>query len=99
MADRENRRIEVFDASGKFITQWANVGGFSGLAMTKDQQIWAAGGGSVLLFNLDGQVLGSLAPSGKLPGQVDAAHGVAVGPNGEVYVAELNWRLQKFVKR
>jgi DNA-binding beta-propeller fold protein YncE len=78
VADRENRRIEVFDANGKFLTQWANVGGFSGLAITKDQQIWAAGGSRVVLFNLEGQVLGDLAPAGKLPGQVEAAHGIAV---------------------
>jgi hypothetical protein len=99
VSDRENRRIEVFDSNGKFLTQWPNVGGFSGLAITKDQHIWAAGGSQVLLFNLDGQVLGSLAPPGKLPGQVDAAHGVAVTDSGEIYVAELNWRIQKFVKQ
>ena len=98
VADRENRRIEIFDANGKFLAQWANIGGFSGLAMTKDQRIWAAGGGQVLLLNLDGQVLSSL-PSGNLPGQVSAAHGIAVSSSGEVYVAELNWRAQKFVKK
>jgi hypothetical protein len=66
--------------------------------MTKDQQIWAAGGDRVVLLNLEGQVLASLPP-GNLPGQANAAHGIAVGDAGEVYVAELNWRVQKFVKR
>ncbi|MBI3680513.1 MAG: 6-bladed beta-propeller [Acidobacteria bacterium] len=99
VSDRENRRIEIFDSSGKFLSQWENVGAFSGLAMTKDQQIWAAGGDRVVLLNLEGQILGRLAPPGRLPGQVSAAHGVAVSDAGEVYVAELNWRVQKFVKR
>ncbi len=99
VSDRENRRIEIFDANGKFLSQWANVGGFSGLAITKDQKIWAAGGAQVVLFNLDGQALGRLAPPGNLPGQVNAAHGIAVSDSGEVYVGELNWRVQKFVKR
>ncbi|MBI3646315.1 MAG: hypothetical protein HY233_10165, partial [Acidobacteriales bacterium] len=98
VSDRENRRIEIFDSNGKFLNQWANVGGFSGLAITKDQRIWAAGGNRVVLLNLEGQVLGSLAPPGNLPGQVGAAHGVAATDAGEVYVAELNWRVQKFVK-
>jgi len=98
VSDRENRRIEVFDSGGKFLTQWANIGGFSGLAITKDQQIWAAGGGNVVLLNLEGQILGRLAPPGNLPGQVSAAHGIAVSDAGEVYVGELNWRVQKFVK-
>ena len=99
VADRETRRIEIFDANGKFLNQWTNVGGFSGLAITKDQRIWAAGGNRVVVLNLEGQVVGTVAAPGKLPGQVDAAHGIAVTENGDVYVAELNWRLQKFTKR
>ncbi|MBI1786758.1 MAG: 6-bladed beta-propeller [Acidobacteria bacterium] len=99
VSDRENRRIEIFDSNGKYLSQWANIGGFSGLAMTKDQQLWAAGGDRVVLLNLEGQILGRLAPPGNLPGHVNAAHGVAVSDAGEVYVAELNWRIQKFVKR
>jgi DNA-binding beta-propeller fold protein YncE len=98
IADRETRRIEIFDANGKFLTQWTDIGGFSGLAITKDQRIWAAGGNRVVLLNLDGQVLGTLAPPGNRPGQVNAAHGISIGDAGEVYVAELNWRVQKFVK-
>ncbi|HYM09955.1 MAG TPA: 6-bladed beta-propeller, partial [Bryobacterales bacterium] len=99
VSDRENRRIEIFDSTGKFLNQWANVGGFSGLAITKDQRIWAAGGDRVVLLNLEGQIQGMLAPPGNLPGQVNGAHGIAVSNAGEVYVAELNWRVQKFVKR
>ena len=38
VSDRENRRIEIFESNGKFLTQWANVGGFSGLAVTRDQR-------------------------------------------------------------
>ena len=98
VSDRENRRIEIFDPNGKFLTQWSNIGGFSGLAMTKDQRIWAAGGDRVVMLNLDGQVLKSLPP-GNLPGQVSAAHGIAVTDSGEIYVAELNWRVQKFVRQ
>ena len=67
--------------------------------MTKDQRIWAAGGNRAVLLNLDGQVMGSLIPPGNLPGPVRAAHGIAVSETGEVYVAELNWRVQKFVKQ
>jgi DNA-binding beta-propeller fold protein YncE len=99
VADRETRRIEIFDSAGKFLSQWKDIGGFSGLAMTKEQQIWAAGGSYVVLLNLEGQALGTLAPPGKLPGQVDAAHGIAVADRGDVYVAELNWRVQKFIKQ
>jgi hypothetical protein len=52
-----------------------------------------------VLLNLEGQIVGRLAPPGNLPGQVSGAHGIAVTDSGEVYVAELNWRVQKFVRQ
>jgi DNA-binding beta-propeller fold protein YncE len=89
VTDRENRRIEVFDADGKFLDQWPTIEGVSGLFMTKDQHIWA---GSVLL-DLNGKVVG------KLPnGSGASGHGVAVSDSGDVYLAQLNGTVQKFVK-
>jgi hypothetical protein len=38
--------------------------------------------------------------SGKAPGQFALVHGLAMGPQGEIYTTEiLNWRVQKFVKK
>jgi DNA-binding beta-propeller fold protein YncE len=90
VTDRENRRIEVFDSNGKFLNQWPTSEGVSGLFMTKDQHIWA---GAVLL-NLEGQVLGRL-PNGSAAG----GHGVAVSDSGDVYLAQLSGKVQKFVKQ
>jgi DNA-binding beta-propeller fold protein YncE len=87
VTDRENRRIQVFDSTGKFLDQWADVGGISALFLTKEQQLW--GGGT--LFDLDGKVLG------KLPGGV-GGHGVTVAASGDVYVAQLSGVVQKFIK-
>ena len=89
VTDRENRRIQVFDANGKFLNQWPTLEGVSGLFMTKDQHLWA---GAVLL-NLDGKVIG------KLPnGNGASGHGIAVSDSGDVYLAQLNGTVQKFVK-
>ncbi len=90
VTDRENRRIEVFDANGKFLNQWPTLEGVSGLFMTRDQHIWA---GAVLL-NLDGRVVGRL-PNGTAA----SGHGVAVGDSGDVYLAQLSGKVQKFVKQ
>jgi hypothetical protein len=90
VTDRENRRIEVFDANGKFLTQWPTMEGVSGLFMTKDQHLWA---GAVLL-NLDGHVLGRL-PNGSAA----SGHGVAVSDSGDVYLAQLSGKVQKFAKQ
>jgi 6-bladed beta-propeller protein len=90
VTDRENRRIEVFDPNGKFLTQWPTIEGVSGLFLTKDQQIWAGG----VLLNLQGEVMGRLPDASAAGG-----HGVAVSDLGEVYLAQLNGKVQKFVKR
>jgi len=90
VTDRENRRIEVFDANGKFLAQWPTVEGVSGLFMTKDQHIWAGG----VLLDLQGKVVG------RLPGANAAGgHGVAVSDSGDVYLAQLSGVVQKFVKQ
>ena len=90
VTDRENQRIEVFDENGKFLKQWPTIEGVSGLFMTKDQKIWAG----AVLMNLDGEVLGRL-PNGTAAG----GHGVAVSESGDVYLAQLTGKVQKFVKQ
>jgi hypothetical protein len=61
----------------------------SGLVMTKGQKIWA---GAVLL-NLKGEVLARL-PGGTAAG----CHAVATTDAGDVYLAQLSGKVQKFVK-
>jgi sugar lactone lactonase YvrE len=102
VGDRENRRLQVFDANGKFLAQWKQAGSPWGLEITPDQRLYVADGyaNRVLLMNLDGQVLGSLGSPGKMPGEFAFVHSLAVSKGGDIYTAEiLNWRAQKFVKR
>ncbi len=87
VTDRDNQRIEVFDADGKFLHEWKTAGGVSTLFMTKDEQLWAGG----TLYSLDGKVVGAL------PGP-PGGHGTAVSHSGEVYIAQLSGKVQKFVK-
>jgi len=87
VTDRDNRRIEVFDSSGKFLRQWPTASGVSGLFLTKEQRLWA---GSTL-YELEGKVVSRL-PQGD-PG----AHGIAVSASGEVYLGLLSGKVQKFV--
>ncbi len=88
VTERDNQRIEVFDANGKFLTEWKGTGGVSGLAMTKDQHLWAG----QTLRDLDGKAIG------RLPDAM-AAHGVAVSASGDVYLAQLSGIVQKYVKQ
>jgi len=104
IADRNNARIQVFDANGAFVRESKHPGTPCGLFMTPDQTIWLAHGhtGQIMTLDLKGNVLGTMAGAGqgKTPGKYGEAHYIAVSARGEIYVADtLNWRVQKYVKR
>jgi len=90
VTDRDNQRVEVFDANGKFLSEWSTTEGISGLFMTKEQRIWTGG----VLRDLDGKAIGRLSGPG-----TTGAHGVAVADSGDVYLAQLSGIVQKFVRQ
>jgi len=47
VADRENARLQVFDASGKLLAVWTNVITPWGLYMTKNNDLWVCGSSAV----------------------------------------------------
>ncbi len=91
VSDRENRRVEIFDARGKYLREWKNAGSLSSLAMTRDQQIWAGG----VLRDLDGKAIESLPGEGANA----RAHGAAIAENGDVYLGLLDGTVKKFVRQ
>jgi DNA-binding beta-propeller fold protein YncE len=102
VADRNNARIQVFDADGRFLAKWTHAGAPWGLAYAAGENaLYMCDGEAnrVVKLNLDGQVLGVLGGFGKAPGLFDFAHHMAVDSEGSIYVAEIkNWRVQKFAK-
>ena len=101
VTDRENQRIQVFDADGKFIRELK----YAGLPCSLDigsQYIYMMNGfaGQVLRMDLDGKVLAATGKPGKGIGEFGEAHVIAVSPTGEIYVADsVNAAVQKFVKK
>jgi DNA-binding beta-propeller fold protein YncE len=99
VGDRDNRRMQVFDKDGKFLSEWKHVGSPWGVVITPDDNLLLCDGynNRILKTNLSGEVLGVLSGPGKLPGLLDYSHHLALGPSGNIYVAEIkNWRVQKF---
>ncbi|MBH53602.1 MAG: hypothetical protein CMI18_04565 [Opitutaceae bacterium] len=100
VADRTNARIQVFDANGKFIELWPDVGNPWGVHYVASQDaIYMADGHAnrILKLNTDGGILGQLSQFGKAPGDLDFAHHLSVDSEGSIYVTEIkNWRVQKF---
>ena len=101
VADRENQRIQIFDAEGTFRREIK----YAGLPCAFDigsQYIYMVNGfaGQVLRLDLNGAVLAATGKPGKGAGEFGEAHFITVGPGGELYVADsVNGTLQKFVKK
>ena len=85
--DRDNRRVQVFDADGAFLDEWTDLTGVQALVVTEAQQIWAGGA----LRDLDGAIRAELPDGG-------GGHGMTVSHDGDVFVAQLSGRVQKFVE-
>jgi len=99
VADRENQRIEVFDADGKFIRELKYAGLPCSLAIG-NQYIYMVNGfaGQLLRLDLQGKVLAAIGKPGTGVGEFGEAHFIAVSPKGEIYVADsVNAAVQKFV--
>jgi DNA-binding beta-propeller fold protein YncE len=100
VADRENRRVQVFDQDGNFISKWTDVGSPWGLYyVARENAVYMCDGynNRIVKLNTEGQILGVLGSYGKAAGKLDFVHNIAVDSKGAIYVAEIkNWRVQKF---
>ncbi len=103
VADRNNARVQVFDTDGNFVEAWTHVGKPWGLAVSPERNLYLVDGDDEVIYklNMSGEILGKVeAGPGQQTGQLRAAHGIAVGPQEELYVTEvLNWRVQKFQQK
>jgi sugar lactone lactonase YvrE len=101
VTDRENQRIQIFDAEGKFIRELKYAGLPCSLSIG-DQYIYMVNGfaGQLLRLDLQGRVLAATGKPGTGVGEFGEAHSIAVSPRGDIYVADsVNAMVQKFVKR
>ena len=101
VADRENQRIQIFDADGKYIREVKYAGLPCSLSIG-DQYIYMVNGfaGQLLRLDLQGKVLAATGKAGNGVGEFGEAHFIAVSPKGDIYVADsVNAAVQKFVKK
>lgn len=95
IADSWAGKIIVFDAEGSYSREWPVETQARGVHVS-DGKVYVLDVGKVLVFDTQGEELGSFGTRGPAPGQIDAYQGV-VQNNGVIYVAEsFNKRLQAF---
>jgi sugar lactone lactonase YvrE len=103
--DRQNHRIQIFDANGQYQSEWAIKQrpsslhliqiGDDGHLVTFDQ-----GTQRMLKYDLDGRLIYSWGTAADLPGSLWGVHGIATDQQGNLYTAEVNaGRFQKFTPR
>jgi DNA-binding beta-propeller fold protein YncE len=101
VGDRENSRIQIFDADGKFEIEWKEGGAPYGLFLAGDRLFVADGAANwVKVLGPDGKAIGRFGEKGTGPGQFQLPHMICVDSAGSVYVTEINGkRIQKFAVR
>jgi DNA-binding beta-propeller fold protein YncE len=102
VADRQNRRVQIFDADGRFLRAWTFAGLPCGLHIDDDGQMWMVSGfaGQILKLDANGRAIAATGRPGKGLGEFGEAHFMTLGPNREIYVADtVNATLHTFVRR
>ena len=95
MADPRNKRIQVFDSTGKFLTklvlpEWEQPQGFEDLAIDSNSgRLYASGAtmNVVLMFDFNGNRIGTLTP--KPPDKLEGPSALALG-NRKLYVLNIS---------
>ncbi len=101
VGDRENNRIQVFDADGKLLDIWSGFAPY-GMAMSPAGELYVADGraNQVLRLNAEGNVIQRIGKEGTSPGEFKMPHMLAFDAQGNLYVAEVDGRrLQKFSQK
>ena len=103
VGDRENNRIQIFDADGNFKGKWTECGAPFGLFLDAHHHRFLVADGRAhqcLVLDPHGKVLETWGSQGPGPGQFDLPHSVSMDTDGAVYVTEITGqRAQKFVRR
>lgn len=103
IVDRENRRVQIFNSDGEFLTQWSDLLSPNELFIddVNDIVYIAEGGQRVSIVTLDGEPLARWGEKGSAPGQFsDSPHSIWVDSHGSLYISEVisEKRLQKFAR-
>jgi len=109
VADRENDRVQVFDANGHFLKQWKSkamgrpyslvlIGkGLAAVVDGGDQPAMGPDRSHVSIVDMDGDVLEAFGRFGNYDGQFRMGHDIAVDQLGNLYIVDITGqRVQKF---
>ena len=102
VADRQNRRIQIFDRDGNYVKEWAYKGLPCGLYIHSDGTMYMVSGfaGEILELDENGRAVGRNGQPGRGLGEFGEAHYMTLTPNGDIWVADtVRPELHKYVQQ
>ncbi len=99
VADRDNNRLQIFDADGQLL-EVAPVTKPFGVALDGEGQVFVCSGDKILRLASSGDIVQSWGKEGTGPLEFTIGHQIAIDRGGNLYVAEVGGqRLQKLRRR
>jgi sugar lactone lactonase YvrE len=101
VSDRENNRIQIFDANGKFLRQWTHLGSAQNLFITPKDELWMITHRDAVEIRtydcLAGRIMRVDLPSGKIIGSMESpGHWIDVARSGDIYIGSLTGNVFKW---
>lgn len=99
VADRVRFRLVIYTLKGQFIKEVPILSPVTPY-VAPDGRVFLATFGPIVIFDKDGNQIGSIGRRGLLPGEFDFPHGLAMDKKGYLYVSDTNnTRLQVLDKK
>ena len=94
VSDRENNRIQVFDANGKYLKEWNHLGATQNIFITPDDQMWIITHRdnieNITYDTLAGRIMKIDKGTGKILGAMESpGHWIHVTPAGLIFIGSL----------
>ncbi len=94
VSDRENNRIQIFDANGKFLRQWTHLGATQGMSITPRDEMWIVTHRdnieNVTYDTLAGRIMKIDLASGRILGAMESpGHWIDASRTGELFIGSL----------
>ena len=94
VSDRENNRIQIFDADGKFLRQWTHLGATQNIFITPKDEVWVITHRNnienLTYDTLAGRIMRIDLTTGKILGAMESpGHWLHASPTGEIFIGSL----------
>ncbi|MCW5980699.1 MAG: hypothetical protein KIT09_21645 [Bryobacteraceae bacterium] len=94
VSDRENNRIQICDANGRFLKQWTHLGATQNIFITDKDEVWVITHRNnienLTYDTLAGRIMRVDVDSGKILGAMESpGHWIHVTPGKEIFIGSL----------